>query len=627
MPRALLCITTLIIVLAVTALPAVKARPKDKTGANPREVAAETRPDEEAALVADSAEHPAPAPDSPGSSDERTLLALDADGDYIPDAFDNCPDVQNPDQADADGDGIGDACPIFVDTDGDGIPDTQDNCPNVATMDQTDSDGDGLGDVCDKSPLGVDPEPAPIPELGGQVDEADTAPPAPENGANLDGVAVERESRDRTKQRERTSHERATITIGSDADEPGSGSASVPVEAGAEEVVRENSPPPKESPSEELIVEADVSEELSAPAEPPSVPQHLREDPAATTSWTPIMRIDAGATDGAVPGNQAVQVRTGQGARGEHTRPNQPPSDRNDGVGESQVAHGWMRAKVLLQEQRDGGETDRVQPNESLRVAPAEYHPSASVPVPVENGLVIVGNERNVEGNEDRDWETNAISAETRPVAEREPPDADERQSPQDDSRRNGSSRGAAAASPNRQPERSDARAEEDQESRDTGRPRRANHQAAVPDGWSDDRDFVGGSALDWGGSVEIAGTDADALYRTQRSGSGPGRRRGFAYAIPVDASGTYLVRLHFAELYWGAAGGPPGAAGQRVFSVTAEGETVLENLDIFAEAGPETAWVTSVEVVVEDGELNLQFSASEGAPTIAAIEVLRPAG
>src|SRR5215207_7654911 len=204
MPRALLCITTLIIVLAVTALPAVEARPKDKTGANPREVAAETRPAEEAALVADSAERSAPAPDSMESSNERTLLALDADGDYIPDAFDNCPDVQNPDQADADGDGHGDACPVVVDADGDGIPDTQDNCPNVATADQTDSDGDGLGDVCDKSPFGVDPEPAPIPELPAGEGEADAAPPAPESGSNQDGVAVEREGHDRTKQRERT---------------------------------------------------------------------------------------------------------------------------------------------------------------------------------------------------------------------------------------------------------------------------------------------------------------------------------------------------------------------------------------------------------------------------------------
>ena len=34
----------------------------------------------------------------------------DADNDSIPDAFDNCPLVSNPDQSDADGDGVGDAC-------------------------------------------------------------------------------------------------------------------------------------------------------------------------------------------------------------------------------------------------------------------------------------------------------------------------------------------------------------------------------------------------------------------------------------------------------------------------------------------------------------------------------------
>src|SRR5829696_6514890 len=216
MPRALLSVTTLIIVLALAAMPAVEARPKDKNSGNLHEVATETRPADETARTAESAEHPAPAPDSPGSSDERTLLALDADGDYIPDAFDNCPTVQNPDQADADGDGHGDACPVVVDTDGDGIPDSQDTCPNVATADQTDSDGDGLGDACDKSPFGVDPEPAPIPELPGDGGEADAAPPAPENGANQDGVAVEREGPDRTKQRDRTSREPATITLGSD---------------------------------------------------------------------------------------------------------------------------------------------------------------------------------------------------------------------------------------------------------------------------------------------------------------------------------------------------------------------------------------------------------------------------
>jgi hypothetical protein len=55
--------------------------------------------------------------------------------------LDNCPDISNADQADYDGDGIGDACEADSDDD--------DNCPEVANADQTDSDGDGTGDVCE----------------------------------------------------------------------------------------------------------------------------------------------------------------------------------------------------------------------------------------------------------------------------------------------------------------------------------------------------------------------------------------------------------------------------------------------------------------------------------------------
>lgn len=46
---------------------------------------------------------------------------------------DNCPDVVNPGQEDADGDGWGDVC---------------DNCPAVANRSQADTDGDGIGDAC-----------------------------------------------------------------------------------------------------------------------------------------------------------------------------------------------------------------------------------------------------------------------------------------------------------------------------------------------------------------------------------------------------------------------------------------------------------------------------------------------
>ena len=40
-----------------------------------------------------------------------SLGTADTDGDGIPDSVDNCPLVANPDQADANGDGVGDACP------------------------------------------------------------------------------------------------------------------------------------------------------------------------------------------------------------------------------------------------------------------------------------------------------------------------------------------------------------------------------------------------------------------------------------------------------------------------------------------------------------------------------------
>ncbi|WP_064966761.1 thrombospondin type 3 repeat-containing protein [Tenacibaculum ovolyticum] len=69
----------------------------------------------------------------------------DADGDGVNNDTDNCPTTANPDQADVDGNGIGDVC---QDIDGDGILDINDNCVNKINPDQKDSDGDGIGDAC-----------------------------------------------------------------------------------------------------------------------------------------------------------------------------------------------------------------------------------------------------------------------------------------------------------------------------------------------------------------------------------------------------------------------------------------------------------------------------------------------
>jgi hypothetical protein len=44
-------------------------------------------------------------------------------------------------------------CPVTTlpDRDRDGIPDRTDNCKKVANPDQADGDGDGKGDACDRS--------------------------------------------------------------------------------------------------------------------------------------------------------------------------------------------------------------------------------------------------------------------------------------------------------------------------------------------------------------------------------------------------------------------------------------------------------------------------------------------
>jgi hypothetical protein len=115
-----------------------------------------------------------------GSTGIFVTVGPDSDSDGVNDAFDNCPNTPNSDQADTDTDGVGDVCDGCpndpnkaaagtcgcgapdTDTDGDSTPDCIDGCPNDANKTaagacgcgaaDTDSDNDGTADCNDGCP-------------------------------------------------------------------------------------------------------------------------------------------------------------------------------------------------------------------------------------------------------------------------------------------------------------------------------------------------------------------------------------------------------------------------------------------------------------------------------------------
>ena len=123
----------------------------------------------------------------PGGCPAPPAPLSDRDGDGVFDDYDNCPDVPNPTQANADFDAQGDACDSSTSTqdgDRDGVPDDGDNCPMVANAMQEDSDHDGLGDACDTV---SDPDT----DADGVIDARDNCPMAAnatQLDADMDGI-------------------------------------------------------------------------------------------------------------------------------------------------------------------------------------------------------------------------------------------------------------------------------------------------------------------------------------------------------------------------------------------------------------------------------------------------------
>jgi hypothetical protein len=87
---------------------------------------------------------------------------------------------------------------------------------------------------------------------------------------------------------------------------------------------------------------------------------------------------------------------------------------------------------------------------------------------------------------------------------------------------------------------------------------------------------------------------------------------------FPVDP-GEYEVRLYFAEIYGGTM-----RVGARVFDVTVEGQLVLDDYDIYADAGAGNRGVMQSFVVTSDASLGIEFAHVVENPAVSGIEILR---
>jgi YD repeat-containing protein len=132
---------------------------------------------------------------------------------------------------------------------------------------------------------------------------------------------------------------------------------------------------------------------------------------------------------------------------------------------------------------------------------------------------------------------------------------------------------------------------------------------------WSADTGFNTGRIAYMNG--DIADTIDDPLYQVIRWDDGSDPELQYRFEVPT---GSYTVKLHFNET-WSGAFGP----GLRVFDVMMEDEQVLDDVDIYSQAGGGgTALELSVPVNVTDGELNIEFIHQVDNPCVSAIEVLQ---
>jgi len=134
---------------------------------------------------------------------------------------------------------------------------------------------------------------------------------------------------------------------------------------------------------------------------------------------------------------------------------------------------------------------------------------------------------------------------------------------------------------------------------------------------------FSADKYFDAGRSLDRPQTGLQDPFKTFRYS----RSKEMGYHIPLE-NGVYTIKLHFAELWFGAKDGAMGGVGSRVFDVRLEDNILEDNLDIFSQVGAEAVLTQLYRINVTDGQLDIDFSSLvlDGGtrhPFINAIEII----
>lgn len=135
---------------------------------------------------------------------------------------------------------------------------------------------------------------------------------------------------------------------------------------------------------------------------------------------------------------------------------------------------------------------------------------------------------------------------------------------------------------------------------------------------WSPDSYFSGGDSVQ-SAVQHIWRTQDPIIYRSSRQGD-------FTYNIPLKP-GTYELRLHFAETFYGPESAGGGGEGSRIMAVLANGRPLLQDFDVLADSGGDRTAELKVFPNISpaaDGQLHLSFSSVKGdSAMLSAIEIL----